>query len=289
MEDRADGDGITKTLYHLVTDVSYFEVREYEDVGLAGDVAARSLLGTNGRNEGGICLQLTVDLQVGSSFLGETGGFNHLVAYFVSGTTLGREAQHGNARLLESCYALSCLSGADGNLRQLVGIGHRGNGNVTDNKNTVLTILFLLRDEQKTTRYTGDARSTLDNLKCGTQRVTSGGEGTRDLTVGTFGLDDHATQIERVLHQLTSLLNRHALLLAKLGEQLGIFFTLRIVLRVDDGSLVNAVQSPFSSQSFDLLRITDQDDVGDVFCQYAVGSTKCTLLSSFWEYNALLV
>lgn len=44
LEDRSDGVGASKTLNELVCDVADLEVREDEDVGLSGDVAARSLL-----------------------------------------------------------------------------------------------------------------------------------------------------------------------------------------------------------------------------------------------------
>ena len=85
------------------------------------------------------------------------------------------------------------------------------NGNVANNENAILTILFLLRDKKHTTADTGDARSTLDNLEGRTQGVASGREGTGNLSVSTFGLDNHTTQIERVLHQFASFLNGHPL------------------------------------------------------------------------------
>ena len=127
------------------------------------------------------------------------------------GRTLGREAQHSHTGISKACYRLSGLSGAHSNLRELGSIRHRGNGNVANNENAILTILFLLRDKKHTTTDTGDARSTLDNLEGRTQGVASGREGTGNLSVSTFGLDNHTTQIERVLHQFASFLNGHPL------------------------------------------------------------------------------
>ena len=93
-------------------------------------------------------------------------------------TALGREAQHGNPWVSKSGNALGSLCGADSNLGKLVGIRHRSYGNVTNDENAILTILFLLRDKQHTATYACNAGSTLDNLQCGTQGVASSAERT---------------------------------------------------------------------------------------------------------------
>ena len=109
------------------------------------------------------------------------------------------------------------------------------------------------------------------------------------MSVGTLGLDNHTTQVEWVLHQFTGFLNGHTLLLAQLGQQLGILLALLAVQRVNQCSLVNVCQPALLSQCMHLVRITNQDEVGNVLCQHTVGGSQCALLLSFGEHNALLV
>ena len=87
------------------------------------------------------------------------------------GAALRREAQHSHAGLFEASHSLSHLGGTYGNLRKLGSIGHRSHSHVGHHKHTVLTILFLLRDEQQTTADAGNTRLALDDLQGRTQRV----------------------------------------------------------------------------------------------------------------------
>ena len=205
------------------------------------------------------------------------------------GRALRREAQHGHARILEACHRLGGLSRADGNLCQLVGIGHGRHSHVAYDHHAVLAILRLLRDEQHGTAHAGDARGALDDLQRRTQRVARGRERTRNLTVGTLGLDDHATQVERVLHQFAGLLDGHALLLAQLSQQLGILLAAGVVQRVDDGGLVDVGESILLGIGLDALRITNEDDVGQFVGQHAVGGAQGALLFGLGQHDALLV
>ena len=110
-----------------------------------------------------------------------------------------------------------------------------------------------------------------------------------NLSVCVAGLDDHASQIERVLHELAGLLYCHALLLAELSEQCCILFALGVVLRVDECSLVDILQSPLLCQSVNLVWVSDEDKVCDVVSQNLVGGSQCALLCCFGEHDALLV
>ena len=185
----------------------------------------------------------------------------------MGGTAPRGETQHGHARLGKAGDALGGLGGAIGYLCQLVGIRHRGHGHVTHHHHTVLAILLLLADNEHGPTHTSDARSTLDDLQSRPKRVACGAQGTRNLSVGSVGLDDHAAEIKIVLgHKFTSLLNSHDLFLAEFGQFEGILFSLGIVERVDDGSFVDVFQSPSGCQCLDVGGITDEDE----FC-YVVG------------------
>ena len=205
------------------------------------------------------------------------------------GTALRGETEHCHARVFEASYRLGCLCGADGNLCQLVGIWHGRHGHVAHDDNTILAILRLFGDEQHGTADAGNARSALDDLQSWAQCVTRCRESTRYLSVGTFSLDNHATQVEWVLHQLASLLDGHALLLAQLGQQFCIFLATGVVQRVDDGSLVDVLKSILLGIGLDALGVTNEDDVGHVFSQYAVGSAQSALFFCLRKHDALLV
>ena len=129
----------------------------------------------------------------------------------------------------------------------------------------------------------------LDNLQGRTQGLARCGEGSGNLSVGTFGLDNHATQVERVLHQFAGLLDGHALLLAQFGQLLGIFLTAVAILGIDKRGLVDVGQAAFLGKCMHFVGITDKNKVCNVFCQHAVGCTECALFLSFREHNALLV
>ena len=204
-------------------------------------------------------------------------------------TSLCGEAQHGNTGIFEPSHTLSSLCSTNGNLRELCGIRHRCNSHVANHKYTILAKLGLLGNKQHATAHTRDARSALDNLKCRTQGLTCSREGSGNLSVGTFGLDNHATEVERVLHQFAGLLDSHTLLLAQLGQLLGIFLTAVAILGVDECSLVDVGQATFLGKCMHFVRITDENQVCNVLSQHTVGCTKCALLFSFGEHDALLI
>ena len=109
------------------------------------------------------------------------------------------------------------------------------------------------------------------------------------MSVGTFRLDYHTAKVEWILHQFTSFLNGHTLLLAEFSQQGCIFLRLGVVLRVDECGLVDVCQAPLLCQRVNLVWIADKDQVGHIVCQHAVGCSQCALLGGFGEYDALLV
>ena len=88
---------------------------------------------------------------------------------------------------------------------------------------------------------------------------------------------------------MASLLDGHTLLLAQFGKQSCILLGFRIVLRVDNCCLVDVVEIPLLGESLEFLRVADEDKIGNVVGQYAVGCSKCTLLGSLGEHDALFV
>ena len=221
--------------------------------------------------------------------MGQAGGLDNLVNNLVRGAAFGREAQHGHAWVGESGHAAGCLCCADGNLGQLVGVGHGRHGHVAHHEHAVLTILRLLGYQQHGAADAGDAGLALDDLQGRAQRVGGGAQRPADLPVGAFGLDDHASQVERVLHQLACLLDSHAFLLAQFGQQGCILLASGVVVGVDDGGLAYVAEAPFPGQRVNLVGVADEDEVCHFVGQHHVGCLQCALLGCFGEHDALLV
>ena len=205
------------------------------------------------------------------------------------GRALGGEAQHGYAGIVEASNALGGLRGADGNLRELVGIGHGRHGHVAHHEDAVLAVFGLVGDEEHRATDAGDARRALDDLQGRTQGLTRSRERTGDLSVGTLGLDDHTTQIERVLHEGASLLDGHALALTQFAEQLSQLLAALVVLGIDERSLVDVFEVVLLSQCVYLLGVTDEDDVGQFVGQSLVSRDERALLFGLGEHDALRV
>ena len=252
-------------------------------------MAAGRLLLSHRRHESGIGLQFAVDLQRGGDFPCQARGLHHLIHHFVIGRAFRRETQHRHVGFFKSCHRASRSRRADGDLRQLIRVGHRRYGHIAHHENAILAILLLLGDKQHRTAHAGDSGRTFDDLQRGAQRLGSRRESTRNLAVGTARLDDHTAQIERIFHQFARLLDGHSLRFAQFAQQLGILLALRVVERVDDGRLVDVRQSPFLGIAVDFVGVSDEDDVGHFVGQNAVGSTQCALLVGLREHDALLV
>ena len=217
------------------------------------------------------------------------GGFYHLVYDFVLGTALRGERKHGHARVFESGHAPGGLGCADGNLCQLLGVGHGGDGNVAYHEHTLLAVLRRLGDEQHGAADAGDAGGALNDLQGGPEGIACGGEGTADLSVGIAALDDEATEVQRIEHLLPGLLLGHALGLAQFVEQRCIIVGLGAGLGVDDGGLLHVLQTQFLGLRQNFLAVADEDDFGQLVGYGAVGSGQCALLQRFGEHDALFV
>ena len=149
--------------------------------------------------------------------------------------------------------------------------------------------------------FTGTARRLLDlglgyltldrsaaTLSTGERQRMQLARAVRNRTTGVlYVLDEPSIG----LHQRDNerLLNSHALLLTKFSELLSILLRLRVVLWINDSSLVDVVKTPLSSEILNIGRVTDEDDVCEIISQNFIGCFQCTLLFCFREHDALLV
>ena len=154
---------------------------------------------------------------------------------------------------------------------KLACIRHWSNCNVAHDYYSILAILRLVGDEKHRSADTADARSTFNDLQGWTQGVASCAQRTADLSVGTFRLDYHTAKVEWILHQFTSFLNGHTLLLAEFSQQGCIFLRLGVVLRVDECGLVDVCQAPLLCQRVNLVWIANEDKVRHTVSQHSVG------------------
>ena len=221
--------------------------------------------------------------------MGNIQGLNHLVHHFVLGTALGGEAKHGHAGLVDAGNGLGCAGGADGNLCQLVGIGHRSYCHVAHHKHAVLAALGGVGEQQHGTAHAGDARRGLDDLQGGTEHVARRVACAGKLAVGIAALDDEAAEIKRILHQFARLFNGHALLLAQFAKQLGIRLLLRMVFGVDNLRFADISQSELLRHSSDFHGIAEQDKVCHPIGENLVGGFEGTLFRSLGKHDALAV
>ena len=279
---------MSQTLHQFVGDVAHFEAGDNQYVSMSGDRRTRSLACTYFRHQSCIGLQLTVDGNIGSHLLGNLQCLNHFIHHFVLGRALGREAQHGNFRV-ETGNCLGCTCRTYGNLCQLFCIGHRSHSHVTHHQDTVLSIFRSMCQQQHGTRNASDARGSLDNLQSRAKYITRSVACTCQLAVSVAVLYNQAAQIKRIDNQLASLFDGHAFLFAELAKQLGIFFFLRMVFRVDNGSFVYISQPPLFGTSLYLGRFSKDNQVGYSVSQDLIGSFQCTLFRTLGKNNSLAV
>lgn len=75
LNQRSESRCIGKALNHLVTDISSIEVREDEDVGMAGNGRAGSLVFADFRNEGSVSLHFAVKSKIDVAFFQDFNSF----------------------------------------------------------------------------------------------------------------------------------------------------------------------------------------------------------------------
>ena len=146
-----------------------------------------------------------------------------------------------------------------------------------------------MSQQQHSARYASDTGRSLDNLQSGAKYITRGVTCTSQLTVSIATLDNQAAQIKGILHQFTSLLNSHTLLLTQFAEQLSILLFLRMIHGVDNRGLVDITQTPLFSAGFNLGRIAKENQIGYTVSQNLVSSLQSAFFCTFRKNNALAV
>ena len=92
LEERADGLGVGHILGKLVAGIAGVEVREDQDVGLAGDFAfGFDLLGGNAGHDGGIGLELAVKGELRCSLPSDGQGLGNFLNAGMGGAAMGRK------------------------------------------------------------------------------------------------------------------------------------------------------------------------------------------------------
>ena len=130
LEHGAVGIGVREVLDELDADVAHVDVGADEHVGLAGDLAlAADLLGGDLGTDGGVELELAVDLEVGTALLGDLHGCADLVDERALGGAVGGVGEHGHAGL-PAHEGVDGLGGGDGDGGELLGVGVDAHGGV---------------------------------------------------------------------------------------------------------------------------------------------------------------
>ena len=255
---------MSQSLNELVADVTSLEGREYENVCLTGNLAARSLELCYRRNECGIELKLTVECDLRMLLVCDLDSLCYLGNVVVLCRALGGVGKHRNLRLTAH-EGLEGLCGKVSDLRQLLGIEISVYCAVSEYEEAVavdlLTELTVWNLHKEETGNGLDAWLGLQKLKCRTNGVTGGvacaGYGTVCITALT-----HKACIVHVIlrHLLLCLLRGEALLRTKLNELVDVLLTVRICKRINDGCTGEVIAC---TVLLDLLRSTDDHEVRD--------------------------
>ena len=141
--------------------------------------------------------------------------------------------------------------------------------------------------EKHCTRNTSDAGSGLNDLKRGTKHIARGVSGTGKLPIGSAGFYYHAAEIERVFNEFACAFKGETFLFAYFGKLYGIFFSHRIIERVNNLCFRNVTKTVFLGKFKDFRGITDENYVCHTVGNGAVGCTHGSFFRSFGQYYAL--
>ena len=240
------------------------------------------------RHEGSVRLEFAIDVEIGAEFLGAFKSRAHFVHIFVLRRTIGGERKHSHLGFDASHRARS-VGRANGNLCQLLSIGHWRHRHVAHHDDTVCAIFVRLRQEQHRTTHHRDTRSGFDDLEGRTKHIASGVARTSQLSVSIASLDDQATEIEGIFHDGACRVDGHSLLRTELCQELCIFLLLLVRERIDDGGFLNVGKTILLSECLDFGRVANEYEVGHLVSEDAVGCFECAFFRAFGENDALLV
>ena len=240
------------------------------------------------RHEGSVRLEFAINVEIGAEFLGAFKSRAHLVHIFVLRRTIGGERKHSHLGF-DASHRTRSVGRANGNLCQLLSIGHGRHCHVAHHDDTIRAIFVRLRQEQHRTTHHRDARSRLDDLERRTKHIARRVARTSQLSVSIASFDDQATEVEGIFHDGACRVDGHTLLRTELCQELCIFLLLVVRQRIDDGGFLDVRKTILLSESLDFGRVANEDKVSHLVSEDAVGCFECAFFRSFGENDALLV
>ena len=210
LENRPDGGRAGQPFGQLVADVSRIDVGEDQDVRASGDGGALRLRFADGRHEGGVELQLAVDLQFRRARTNGPRGLDHLVCHRVLRRALGREREHGDARLDIEQRAAG-LGRGHRDLGQLRGRRIDHHRRIGEDHRAVRAERPVRHDHHHHRRDDAEARLQPDRNQRRTHRVRRRIGRARHRSVGLPRAHHHVSEIERIENLPLRLVERHAL------------------------------------------------------------------------------
>ena len=135
----------------------------------------------------------------------------------------------------------------------------------------------------------GDAGLGLEHLEGGAQHVAGGCQGAGHHAVGMAGLDHQAPQVERIAGLLAGILDGDALLLAQLGEELGVGFYHGLVGWIHPRGLLYVLKVALTGDDHGVLLLADEDHLGGADTQDVVGGAHRARFRVFGEHQLLRV
>ena len=147
--------------------------------------------------QGGVGLELAVDLHIRLDLPGDLQGLEHLVAVGMAGAPLGGEGEQGHAGVHVQ-ESLAVAGRGNGDLGQGLGIRVGIDGTVGEQDDTVLAEACGLGDHQEEGGDGLDPLGRADGLEGGLEHVAGGAGGAGHLAPGVADFDHHAGVIQVV-------------------------------------------------------------------------------------------
>lgn len=272
---------VSETLNHLVANVSSIEVREDEDVSVAGNFGARCFVFANFRYESSISLEFAVEVEVDVAFFQDFNSMAYVVDGFASARTFGGVGKESDFRVEDLDRAASAFYTDASDISELFRRRIGDNAAVTEYEDTVIAILRSIGQENESGRYGLVARTGADDLKACADNFSRSRSSTGYAAV-SFTESNEASCEEGVVveHDFTSFFQGHAFLFTTFCEVSAKFVHTIVSFRVDDFD-TGEIDLEFSSIFFDLFQFTYENDFSKTISQNAFSSFQYTTAVRF--------